>query len=144
MVRVTRTAAHEEGTALTSATENFGVVRVYWRPGCPFCAMLRLGLRSARVRSEWVNIWEDGAAAARVRAITGGDETIPTVVVGTKTTVNPSARQVIAAVRAGQAGIVSADGTHPASWMARAADLLARREPRRGHAARESHRRASG
>jgi glutaredoxin len=60
-----------------------GGVLVYWRPGCPYCAMLRLGLRSARVPAEWVNIWEDRAAAARVRAITGGDETVPTVVVGT-------------------------------------------------------------
>lgn len=73
------------------ATGTGGAVLVYWRPGCPFCAMLRLGLRSARVRAEWVNIWEDTAAAARVRAITGGDETVPTVVVGAQAIVNPSA-----------------------------------------------------
>jgi hypothetical protein len=30
--------------------------------------MLRLGLRSARVAAEWVNIWEEPAAAAQVRA----------------------------------------------------------------------------
>jgi glutaredoxin-like protein len=128
-------AAQEEGTTVTSATGTSGVVRVYWRPGCPFCARLRLGLRGARVRAEWVNIWEDQAAAARVRAITGGDETVPTVVVGTKTMINPSARQVVRAVRAGQPGTVPADGTHPASWLARAACSLARRWPRRGHAA---------
>jgi len=51
-------------------------VLVHWRPGCPYCATLRLGLRSARVPATWVNIWEDRAAAARVRAITGGDETV--------------------------------------------------------------------
>jgi len=26
--------------------------------------MLRLGLRGARVRAEWINIWDDQAAAA--------------------------------------------------------------------------------
>ena len=43
----------------------FGGALVYWRPGCPYCAMLRLGLRGARVPATWVNIWEDRAAAAR-------------------------------------------------------------------------------
>jgi len=128
---------------VTSATGTSGVVRVYWRPGCPFCARLRLGLRAARVRSEWVNIWDDRGAAARVRAITGGDETVPTVVVGTKTMVNPSARQVVAAVRAAQPGIVPADGTDPASRLARAAGSLTRRWPWRGHAAHEPHGRTS-
>jgi glutaredoxin-like protein len=107
-----------------------GAVRVYWRPDCPFCAMLRLGLRGARVPAEWVNIWDDQAAAARVRAITGGDETVPTVVIGTRAMVNPSARQVIAAVRAGQPGILPARGTPPASRLARAAGFLTRRRPR--------------
>lgn len=75
---------------------------MYWRPGCPYCAMLRLGLRIARVRAEWVNIWEDQTAAARLRAITGGDETVPTVILGGQAMINPSARQVIAAARARQ------------------------------------------
>ena len=38
---------------------------------------------------------------ARARAITGGDEIVPTVVVGTQAMINPSARQVIAALEAG-------------------------------------------
>jgi mycoredoxin len=86
---------------VTTATGTPGAVRVYWRPGCPYCAMLRLGLRGARVQAEWINIWDDQAAAARVRAITGGDETVPTVVVGTRAMVNPSPRQVVAAMRTG-------------------------------------------
>ena len=61
-----------------------GAARVYWLRGCPYCAMPRLGLRGVRVRAEWVNIWEDQAAAAAVRAITGGDETVPTALVGTR------------------------------------------------------------
>lgn len=112
---------------MTSATGAPGVVQVYWRPGCPYCAMLRLGLRRSRLPVEEINIWEDPAAAAAVRAITGGDETVPTVVVGTTAMVNPSARQVIAAVRAELPGIGPAAGAHPASWLARVAGLLTRR-----------------
>jgi len=92
-------------------TSAAAAVLVYWRPGCPYCAMLRLGLRSARVPATWVNIWEDRVAAARVRAITGGDETVPSVVVGVRAMVNPSARQVIAAVGGGQ------PGTGPDGWL---------------------------
>ncbi|MGH3184089.1 MAG: glutaredoxin domain-containing protein, partial [Streptosporangiaceae bacterium] len=49
----------ESGHAVKVEGNHYSVVRVYWRPGCPFCAMLRLGLRSARVRAEWANIWDD-------------------------------------------------------------------------------------
>lgn len=106
-------------------------VLVYWRPGCPYCMMLRLGLRSARVPAVWVSIWEDRDAAARVRAITGGDETVPTVVVGTRAMVNPSARQVIRAIRDGQPGTGPPAGTRAAAWLARMAGFLGRR-PRPG------------
>jgi glutaredoxin len=40
---------------------------VYWRPGCPFCVKLRLGLRLTRTPHRLVNIHEDAAAAAVVR-----------------------------------------------------------------------------
>ena len=114
-------------------------MRVYWRPGCPYCAMLRLGLGRARVRAEWINIWEDPSAAARVRDITGGHETVPTVVVGTRAMVNPSARQVIAAVRARQPGTFPAQETRTASsWLARAAGFHRRRRPGQQHAVDDS------
>ena len=119
------------GAAVSLATGTPPAVRVYWRPGCPYCAMLRLGLRAARVPAEWVNIWEDHGAAARVRAITGGDETVPTVVVGTQAMVNPSARQVVAAARDAQPGAFPPAGTR-ASWLARLAGLLGRRWGSRG------------
>jgi len=45
------------------------------------------------------DIWSDPDAAARVRAATGGDETVPTVVVGERALVNPFLAQVVAAVR---------------------------------------------
>ncbi len=120
-------AAPDGGAVVTAEAGIPGRVRVYWRPGCPFCAMLRLGLRSSRIPADWVNIWKDRAAAAAVRAITGGDETVPTVVVGTRAMVNPSARQVIAAVRAGQPGVIPAARARPSSWLAGAADRLTRR-----------------
>lgn len=88
--------------------------------------MLRLGLRGARVPAEWVNIWEDRAAAAAVRAITGGDETVPTVVAGGRAMVNPSARQVIAAAGGGQPGTRASAGTRAAAWLARMAGLFGR------------------
>jgi len=76
-------------------------VTVYWRPGCPYCMWLRFGLRRARVGATEVNIWEDADGAATVRSITGGDEIVPTVTVGSVALVNPSARRVIAEIRAG-------------------------------------------
>jgi glutaredoxin len=102
--------------------------------------MLRLGLRRARVRAEWINIWDDPAAAAAVRDITGWDETVPTVVVGTQAMVASSARQVIAAVRAGQPGVLPAQGIRPASGLAQAAGFLTRRSPRPGRAVDEPSR----
>ncbi|TNC28041.1 glutaredoxin domain-containing protein [Amycolatopsis alkalitolerans] len=76
-----------------------GDVTVYWRPGCPYCARLfgdldRLGLPIRKV-----NIWEEPGAAARVRAVAGGNETVPTVVVGEAAMVNPRAIDVVEAVR---------------------------------------------
>src|SRR5260370_30860736 len=100
-------------------------------------------MQGPRVRREGINIWDDQDAAARVRGITGGPETVPTVVVGTRAMVNPSARQVIAAVRAGQPGALPAEGTRPPSWLARAGGLLRRRRPGPPEAADQPRRPAS-
>ncbi|MEV6301589.1 glutaredoxin domain-containing protein [Actinoplanes sp. NPDC051861] len=62
---------------------------VYWRPGCPFCIRLRARLGPEAGRLHWVDIWDDPEGAAAVRAITGGDETVPTVVLGGQGYVNP-------------------------------------------------------
>ena len=77
-------------------------VVVYTRPGCPYCLLLRARLRRAGLAFREVNIWEDPDAAAFVRSVAGGNETVPTVVVGHVRMVNPSARRVrAAATRAG-------------------------------------------
>jgi len=75
---------------------------VYWRPGCPFCSMLRAGLRHKGIEYREVNIWEDAEAAAFVRSVARGNETVPTVTVGSVSLVNPSAGEV-AALLAGAA-----------------------------------------
>lgn len=73
-------------------------ITFYWRPGCMFCMLLGRKLEKLDVPVRRVNIWEDEAAAAAVRDITGGDETVPTVVVGDVALVNPRAGEVVAAL----------------------------------------------
>ncbi|WP_458247948.1 glutaredoxin domain-containing protein [Streptomyces sp. MAI_2237] len=62
---------------------------VYWRPGCTYCVRLRLRLGRRARRLHWVDIRRDPAGAAVVRAANGGDETVPTVVVGGRAHTNP-------------------------------------------------------
>ena len=73
---------------------------LYWRPGCPFCVHLRWRLHRAGAAVTEVNIWDEPAGAAVVRGITGGDETVPTLVAGGEALVNPSPRRALAAIAA--------------------------------------------
>ena len=73
-------------------------VEVAWRPGCPFCMKLRTQIRLRGIETTEFDIWSDPSAAERVRQVTGGDETVPTVFVGTEAMVNPSIKQVVAAM----------------------------------------------
>lgn len=104
-------------------------IEMLWRPGCPYCSRLRRGLARAGIDTVERDIWADPAAAARVRAATGGDETVPTVLVGARSLVNPSVPQVVAAVRAeypddaaALTGVASTTGSRPlrtgAGWTA--------------------------
>jgi mycoredoxin len=74
---------------------------VYWRPGCPFCLRLRGSLGRDAAKLHWVDIWADPAGAAAVRAVTGGDETVPTVVAGSGSWVNPAPALVRELARSG-------------------------------------------
>lgn len=74
-------------------------VQVYWRPGCPFCMALRRRLRRSGIPVDEINIWEDPQAAARVRDVAGGNETVPTVFVGQHALVNPGIREIETLVR---------------------------------------------
>jgi glutaredoxin len=62
---------------------------VYWRPGCVYCLRLRMRLGRRAHRAHWVDIWRDPEAAAAVRAVNDGNETVPTVVVAGRSHVNP-------------------------------------------------------
>ncbi|MFG2127992.1 glutaredoxin domain-containing protein [Streptomyces sp. NPDC048751] len=75
-----------------------GVV-LYWRPMCTFCMKLRLSLLFTRLRYTKVNIWRDPEAAAFVRSVADGNETVPTVTVAGRAMVNPSRKQLMDAVR---------------------------------------------
>ena len=84
-----RTDAGGEPTPETITSVDF-----YWRPGCPFCWQLERALGKANVPITHHNIWEDQDAAAFVRSVADGNETVPTVSVGGESLVNPSARNV--------------------------------------------------
>lgn len=57
-----------------------GQVIIYWRPGCLYCTRLRLRLGALGSGANWVDIWADPEAAAFVRDVNGGAETVPTVI----------------------------------------------------------------
>ncbi len=84
------------------------VVTVYLRPGCPYCGLLRRGLKRAGVPTHEIDIWKDPEAAAYVRAHADGNETVPTVVVGDSVLVNPPARTVVSL--ATEAGVAAVPG----------------------------------
>ncbi|WP_406407810.1 glutathione S-transferase N-terminal domain-containing protein [Streptomyces halstedii] len=79
------------------AEDREGMV-VYWRPGCPYCMKLRLRLRFSGLTHTEVNIWRNPDAAAFVRSVADGNETVPTVAVAGHALVNPSKREVVRAV----------------------------------------------
>jgi mycoredoxin len=73
-----------------AAAQAAGRPVVYWRPGCQYCMRLRLRLFGRARHASWVNIWRDTEGAAAVRAVAGGNETVPTVVLpGGEARVNP-------------------------------------------------------
>ncbi len=76
-------------------------VTLYWRPGCPFCSMLVRSLDRAGIDYGERNIWEDPDAAAFVRSVAHGTETVPTVTVGDRAMVNPSLEDVVSAMSGG-------------------------------------------
>lgn len=73
-------------------------ISFYWRPGCGFCMRLGRALDRLGVPVVRRNIWDEPQAAAFVRSVADGSETVPTVVVGEHSMVNPSLDQVVAAL----------------------------------------------
>lgn len=81
-------------TPSTDVTIDVPEIVIYTRPWCPYCFTLRAGLRRSGLAFREINIWEHPDAAAFVRSVANGSETVPTVVVGDVHMVNPSAGQV--------------------------------------------------
>ena len=69
---------------------------VFWRPGCGPCIRLERALAAASVIYERRNVWEDDDAAAFVRSVNDGSETVPTVVLDGSVLTNPEPSDLIA------------------------------------------------
>jgi mycoredoxin len=94
-------------------------VVVFWRPGCPWCSRLLAWVDRAELPVERRNIWDEPEAAEAVRAITGGDETVPTVTVGEVALVNPSPKVLAATVREHFPDLLPDDDGQDGPWWRR-------------------------
>lgn len=80
-------------------------VTVYYKPGCPYGIRLFAALRIRRIAYRPVRFRDDEEGAAAVRALNGGNEISPTVVVNGAWLTNPRASEVkAAAARRREAG----------------------------------------
>ncbi|MDH3753925.1 MAG: NrdH-redoxin [Acidimicrobiia bacterium] len=77
---------------MTTAGSN--EIEFYWRPGCGFCMSLDRQLQRHGIAVTKHNIWENPSAAAHVRNVARGNETVPTVTIGPTSLVNPSIHEV--------------------------------------------------
>jgi mycoredoxin len=84
--------------SMTNDESQISLVEFYWRPGCPFCLHLERALDTAKIPMSKRNIWDDPDAAAFVRSVADGNETVPTVRVGAWSGVNPSPAEVAKAL----------------------------------------------
>ncbi len=80
------------------AVEGRNPVIIYHRPGCTYCGRLRLKLTGVKSKAHWVDIWADEDAAAYVRMVNDGNETVPTVVIDGVPHSNPDPSFVRAAL----------------------------------------------
>jgi glutaredoxin-like protein len=71
-------------------------IDLYWRPACGFCMALKRQIDKHGITVTEHNIWDDPAAAAHVRSVARGNETVPTVTVGDQSLVNPSIKVLLA------------------------------------------------
>ena len=66
-----------------------GAPIVVFRPGCSYCLRLLWSLGGRARQVHWVDVRRDRDASRAVRAATGGDETVPTVLTDAGAHVNP-------------------------------------------------------
>lgn len=72
---------------------------MYCRPGCVYCYSLKRSLARYGIPVDERDIWQDDEARAFVRGVANGHETVPTVRVGDRALVNPTLREVVAAMQ---------------------------------------------
>lgn len=83
----------------TAESDDEAVLRVFWRPGCGYCYRLIEALDGASIAYQAHNIWEDETARAIVAGINRGNETVPTIVIGTRAATNPDPDALIEELR---------------------------------------------
>ncbi len=79
-------------------TPTIDAIDFYSRPGCVISMVLHHALKRRGVPMRVHDIWSDPDAAARVRAAARGDETVPTIGIGTHALVNPRVSEVLGAL----------------------------------------------
>lgn len=85
-----------DDTASNQAAGSTDELEFFWRPGCPFCMMLERDLEQAGIAVTRRNIWDEPEAAAIVRSVADGNETVPTIRIGDRALVNPPIAEVAA------------------------------------------------
>ncbi len=99
-------------------------IDLYWRPGCGFCMALERGLGRYDLPVRRHNIWEDPEAAGFVRSHAGGNETVPTVAIGSRVLVNPRPREVLEVMAEETPDLLPSDFEIPEGLLSR---ILGRR-----------------
>lgn len=94
-----RRGRHTPWTEATTHIEA-GHAVVLWKPGCPYCERLLRALGDDD-RITWVNVWHHAQAREQVCALNGGDEYVPTALVGSEVLRNPSAAELTTALVGG-------------------------------------------
>ena len=83
-------------TTHDAAVEQPDAIQFFTRAGCAISAHLARRLDRLGFPLEYHDIWSDASAAAFVRSVARGNETVPTLVVGSTVLVAPSVRRVVA------------------------------------------------
>jgi glutaredoxin len=98
------------GSARSTTVTSKEQIDFFWRPGCGFCMGLERSLLRAQIPFAKHNIWDDDENAAYVRSVARGNETVPTVRIGSVALVNPTLDQVVATMRSETPHLVPTSG----------------------------------